>query len=242
MALPAGVGGARAVPRRAGVSNPCICKHPCVVHGESPTTTVHAPVRRAIALPSIAIALAALALPTHTAAAASGSGAGPRVHARQARACTGANLWPTSTNTARIQSATLCLIDRVRLAHGLRALRANRRLRAVAMSQVRSMVRLNYFADVRPSGLTPLALILASSYGRGARSVSAAQSVGWGTQTLATPAQMVAGWLRSPPHRAIILTRKFRDAGIGAIAAAPAMVAQGQAGATYALEVARQQR
>lgn len=141
-----------------------------------------------------------------------------------------------------IQSATLCLIDRVRVAHGLRPLRANRRLRAVAMSQVRSMVRLDYFADDRPSGLTPMALILASRYGKGARSVSAAQNVGWGTETLATPAQMVAGWLRSPPHRAIILTGEFRDAGIGAIAAAPARVAQGQAGATYALELARQWR
>jgi uncharacterized protein YkwD len=216
------------------------------VHGESPTTVVRAPTRRArtrraVALPPLAIALAVLALAAH-ATAAPGGGAGAHARAHRTGACAGANLLPTGTNTAQIQSATLCLIDRVRLAHGLRPLRANRRLRAVAMSQVRSMVRLNYFADDRPSGLTPLALILASSYGRGARSVSAAESVGWGTQTLATPAQMVAGWLRSPPHRAIILTGEFRDAGIGAIAAAPAGLAQGQAGATYALEVARQRR
>jgi uncharacterized protein YkwD len=212
------------------------------VHGESPTTVVHAPAWRAFALPSIAMALAALALPVHGVAAAFRRGAGTHARARQARACANEALQPTGANTARVQSATLCLIDRVRLSHGLRPLRANRRLRAVAMSQVRSMVRMNYFADDRPSGLTPLALIMASSYGRGARSVSAAQSVGWGTVTLATPAQMVAGWMRSPPHRAIILTGEFRDAGIGAIGAAPARVAQGQAGATYALELARRWR
>jgi uncharacterized protein YkwD len=146
---------------------------------------------------------------------------------------------PTPTNTATIDAATLCLIDQVRLANHLSALRANRQLQAVAMSQVRSMVRLDYFSDNRPSGATPLRLILATRYGQNFPSVSTAENIGWGTQVEATPAQMVAGWMQSPPHREAILTGEFRELGIAAAAAAPATLAQGQRGATYALELAR---
>jgi len=101
------------------------------------------------------------------------------------------------------------------------------------------MVRLNYFAHVRPSGTTPAALVSATSYGQHAKSLSIAENIGWGTGPEATPAQMVAGWLRSPAHREIILTGEFRDVGVGATAAAPPSLAEGQAGATYALELAR---
>jgi len=118
-------------------------------------------------------------------------------------------------------------------------LNANRELQAVAVSQVKAMVRLNYFAHVRPSGTTPAALVSATSYGQHAKSLSIAENIGWGTGPEATPAQMVAGWLRSPAHREIILTGEFRDVGVGATAAAPPSLAEGQAGATYALELAR---
>jgi uncharacterized protein YkwD len=194
-------------------------------------SSTRAGVTRAIAL--LALALGALTLFADAAPAA-------RTRARAtADACAWANLRPTRTNAAKVDAATLCLIDRTRVAHGLAALRANRQLQAVAVSQVTSMVRLDYFADDRPSGATPLALILQTSYGRHARSVSAAENIGWGTGGRATPAQMVAGWLRSAAHRAAILTGEFSEAGVGTTAAAPSRLAQGRAGATYALELAR---
>src|ERR1700687_3042894 len=79
-------------------------------------------------------------------------------------ACGGADLLPTSANTATVSAATLCLIDRVRAAHHLRALRANRELQAVAARQARDMVRADYFADNPPSGLSLLARVSASRY------------------------------------------------------------------------------
>lgn len=154
-------------------------------------------------------------------------------------ACTKANLQPNRTNAATIDAATLCLVDEARVAHGLRPLKTNRELQAVAVSQVKTMVHLDYFADVRPSGTTPAALISATSYGRDARSLSTAENIGWGTGSDATPAQMVTAWLQSPPHREIILTGEYREAGVGATATAPSRLAEGQAGATYALELAR---
>ncbi len=161
-------------------------------------------------------------------------------HARaRARACSNASLMPTPTNTAAIDSATLCLIDRVRRADRLSPLRANRELQTVAVSQVREMVSLDYFSDVRPSGTTPGALIAGTPYGRHAGGLLIGENIGWATGTDATPAQMVTAWLESPPHRELILGPQFRDAGVGATAAAPALLAHGEAGATYALELAR---
>ena len=64
-----------------------------------------------------------------------------------------------------------------------------------------------------------------------------AENIGWGTKRAATPAQMVAAWLQSPPHREVIFATEFHEAGVGATAAVPSLLAQGEPGATYALEL-----
>ncbi len=153
--------------------------------------------------------------------------------------CEGAYVYPNPANAATIDAATLCLIDHARTAHGLRPLKTNRELQAVAVSQVKTMVRLDYFADNRPSGTTPAALIAATPYGEHARGLSIGENIGWGTGGYATPAQMVTAWLQSPPHRKIILTGEYSDAGVGVTPAAPSHLAGGQTGATYALELAK---
>jgi uncharacterized protein YkwD len=150
--------------------------------------------------------------------------------------CRGADLAPTASDSRAIGAATLCLVDRLRAAWRLAPLRANSALRAVAASQVRNMVRLDYFADVRPSGQTPLSLVAATNYRAHASSVSVAQNIAWGTGPLATPARIVAAWMASPPHRRLILTGSFRDAGVAATPAVPWRLGRGSYGATYAIE------
>jgi uncharacterized protein YkwD len=152
--------------------------------------------------------------------------------------CQGASLSPNAANSASVDAATLCLIDEVRIAHRLHPLRSNSELRTLASSQVRNMVSLNYFADDRPPGLTPMSLIAATRYPARATSVSIGQNIGWGTGPYATPASMVAAWMASPEHRRIILTRQYRDAGVGMTPAVPPLVGQNLVGATYAIEFA----
>jgi uncharacterized protein YkwD len=151
--------------------------------------------------------------------------------------CPGADLSPSAVDAADVDAATLCLVDRVRTAHHLRPLRSNRELQAVAARQVNCIVRWNYFADECPSGQTAAALIAATHYGAHAVRLSTGQNLGWGTGLYATPAQMVAAWMASPAHRAIILTRTFNDAGVGVTPAVPS-VGGGEPGATYAIEFA----
>jgi uncharacterized protein YkwD len=182
-------------------------------------------VRRVYAVLAGAALCCSAALPTASLAPA----------ALQVQACAGAGLRPSAVNLAAVDAATLCLINRVRSTHHLRALRANRELGRVAGSQVGVMVRMDYFADVRPTGQTPLALVVASHYPAHAPRVSVGQNIAWGTGPYATPAEIVAAWMASPPHRAIVLDGEYRDAGVAATPATPSVIGAGRRGATYAI-------
>jgi uncharacterized protein YkwD len=154
----------------------------------------------------------------------------------KSRSCADANLVPNHTNMAAIDASTLCLIDQIRTAYRLRALRSNRELQGVASTQVSDMVHWDYFADNRPPNETPATLIEATRYGAHATSLATGQNIAWGTGAYATPAHVVSEWMASPPHREIILTAYFRDAGVSATAAVPSVVENGVVGATYAVE------
>ena len=150
--------------------------------------------------------------------------------------CRNANLRPTRSNLAAVDAAVVCLIDRTRYAAHLRALHPNRSLQHVARGQSLEMVLGDYFGDDSRSGQTPLQRITATRYLTHAATASTAQNIGWGTGPEATPREMLAAWMESPPHRQIILTGEYRDIGVGIAPAAPAALAHGESGATYTVE------
>jgi uncharacterized protein YkwD len=150
--------------------------------------------------------------------------------------CRGASLRPTAANAAAVEHATLCLVDQIRQANHLQTLRSNGQLLGVAASQVSTMVSWNYFADVRPSGQTPLSLVVVTRYPVHAANIAVGQNIAWGTGPYSTPGHIVTEWMRSPPHRAIILTGEYRDAGVAVTPALPGVVRAGHSGATYAME------
>ena len=150
--------------------------------------------------------------------------------------CAKAGLVPNGRNGAAVDAATLCLIDRIRARHGLHRLRANTQLHAVAASQVASMLRWNYFADIRPSGQTPLALVAVTPYRGHTSGISVGQNIAWSSGGSGTPAHIVAEWMASPPHRRIILSGEYRDAGVAVTPALPSVLHRGRTGAVYAVE------
>jgi uncharacterized protein YkwD len=177
---------------------------------------------------AVLAAVPLLCLSTAGAATASASAPG--------RGCAGAALSPSPGNAASVEVATLCLVNQVRAAHRLHALHANGELRMLATSQVDAMVRWDYFADNRPPGVTPMALIASTRYPAHTKSLAIGQNIGWGTGEYATPISMVAAWMASPPHRKIILTSGYREAGAGVTATVPSFLEAEFPGATYALE------
>jgi uncharacterized protein YkwD len=197
----------------------------------------------------VATALVVFVGPAHARATSTPVANAPRASARTAastksppstrsRSCANANLVPTATNAKAIAAATLCLIDHVRAAYRLGPVHANSELQGVATAQVNDMVSRNYFADNRPPAQTPAALIEATHYPAHSARLSTGQNIGWGTGPYATPAQMVAAWMASPPHREIMLLREYREAGVGVAAAVPSVLGQALPGATYAIEFA----
>lgn len=161
---------------------------------------------------------------------------GARTHNRPPgrwHSCAHAGLMPTATNVALVRSATFCLINRERIAHGERPLRPNRRLRAVAQAHTQSMAFGDYFQHLGPGGSSPLARIRAAGYVSSRNGFEVGENIAWGTLSLATPRAIVAGWMHSPGHRANILDPRYRDTGIGVSAHAPAALSHGQAGAIY---------
>jgi uncharacterized protein YkwD len=153
-----------------------------------------------------------------------------------AASCPNANLRPNGSNAAAIDAATLCLVDQIRRSYRLRPLRANPELGTVAASQVSSMVHRNYFADVRPTGQTPMALVGTTRYKSHAAVISVGQNIAWGSGGLASPARIVAAWMASPPHRAIMLSGEYHDAGAAVAPELPSVLHAGRRGAVYAIE------
>jgi uncharacterized protein YkwD len=152
--------------------------------------------------------------------------------------CAGEDSSPNGHNDALIDSATLCLMNEIRAARHLPALRFSASLRRIASGQARDMVRGHYFGDQSISGQSPLSRILASSYvaHQAKLHLHAAQNIGWGTGHTATPAGIVKAWMESPPHRAIILTASYRDAGVGVSPSVPSGFSGQWHGGTYAAE------
>jgi uncharacterized protein YkwD len=183
-----------------------------------------------------ACACASLLALLGTGAAASASAATPP--------CAGAHVTPNAGNAALVDSATLCLMNELRVAHGLRALHVNGTLASIATGQAGDMVRGDYFGDDSLSGASPLSRIKASGYSLPASHVRllTAQNIGWGTGPNATPAGIVKAWMLSPPHRQIILTAAYRDVGVGVAPTVPSQLRSRWLGATYAVEFGARER
>jgi uncharacterized protein YkwD len=164
-----------------------------------------------------------------------GWGANP---AFASRPCRNGDLLPTAGSVARVQSATLCLVNRERARHGERPLIADRRLTAAARGHSADMVARHYFDHVSPDGQTPLDRILASGFLPPGHGYEVGENIAWGTGRLATPRQTVRAWMRSPGHRANILNRDFRYTGMGVAPGSPVETLRYQQGGVYTQDFA----
>jgi uncharacterized protein YkwD len=148
--------------------------------------------------------------------------------------CADGDLTPDPTNLARVNAATLCLVNQIRGQHGLGELTINAKLQAAAQRHTDDMVAQSYFAHVGPAGDDPLSRMTDAGYvSDSTPSYSLGENIAWGTLTLSTPASIVNAWVNSPEHLANILDAAYRDTGMAASSSAPPTLAQGQQGSVY---------
>ncbi len=135
--------------------------------------------------------------------------------------CEGADSQAGEVSYSELGRASLCLVNRERRGRGLVALRANRRLALAARRHASDMVRYSYFAHNSRSGVRFTSRIVRTGYARGAANWRVGENLAWGAGGGSTPRSIVRGWMNSPPHRANILNRRFRDLGMGVAPGVP---------------------
>ncbi|MGA8354261.1 MAG: CAP domain-containing protein [Solirubrobacteraceae bacterium] len=171
---------------------------------------------------------------SHGAHKRSHTGAARRRAARAALQCDGADLIPSQENLAVVRSATVCLVNRERAAHGERPLIVNGRLNRAAQGHTEEMITQDYFSHYSPAGDTPGSRIRAAGYIYSSDlGYEIGENIAWGTRYLSTPRAIVEAWMASPAHRENILDARYRETGMGVVAAVPASDGHGQPGATY---------
>jgi uncharacterized protein YkwD len=136
--------------------------------------------------------------------------------------------------------ATLCLLNVERRHHHQGRLRSNHKLAVAGRRHARDMVQNDYFSHDAPSGQSFVERIKATRYVPSASAWSLGENLAWGKRSRATPRQIVRAWMASAPHRANILSARFREIGIAVVPGAP-VAGVGDA-ATYAIEFGRVRR
>ena len=116
-----------------------------------------------------------------------------------------------------LEAAVVREMNRVRAAHGLRPLRAAPALRSAARSHSRSMLVDGFFGHDSADGTDFSDRIRGYYSSRGWKtwSVGEALLASQGQQAV-DAVEIVEAWLGSPPHRELVLSPMWHDAGIGA--------------------------
>jgi uncharacterized protein YkwD len=138
-----------------------------------------------------------------------------------ASACAGASATPPQLSGAQAQRVVICLINKKRAHFHARKLHANHLLAQAAAEHSGSMNQLNYFAHDSSSDGSPVSRITATGYMSGASSWMVGENLSWGTDHLSSPKGTVAVWMASPEHRTVMLSRSFREIGIGFVPGSP---------------------
>lgn len=167
--------------------------------------------RRPTARNSLTATLLALVILAATALAVSPVGSLPNAAGAEGRVhCSHTGARPARVSLRELRISTRCLFNRVRERRGLRTLGVNRKLRRVATGHSLAMVKRRFFAH----GSTG-ARISRSGYLASARSWAYGEVIAYGCHRDGSARFVFRRWMRSPTHRAIILTPRFRELGVG---------------------------
>lgn len=110
----------------------------------------------------------------------------------------------------------MATLNSFRRARGLPAFRSSPRLRAAAVRHSSEMARYGYFEHASPNGAAFWRRIAAYYRQAGFRRWSVGENLEYGQPGLEA-LEVLQDWLASPAHRANVLSRRFRDAGIGVV-------------------------
>jgi len=114
------------------------------------------------------------------------------------------------------EKRVVALINKIRVNHGLAKLAVRPSLVRGARSHSTEMGALKYFDHDSYSGESFARRLIRHGYDRAGYSFwKVGEDIAWGSGLYATPEVIVDGWMHSYMHRVVILTKTFRNIGIG---------------------------
>jgi uncharacterized protein YkwD len=141
------------------------------------------------------------------------------VDARQAR-CENRNV-PFETAPKAARSALICELRRVHTRRHLPRLRRDERLAKAARRHAADMVRRKYFSHYSPNGDSVADRARRTGYIKSSCSWEVGEVLAWGVAGRSTAAATVRAWMNSPEHRHILVSSRYSDLGLGAVAGTP---------------------
>jgi uncharacterized protein YkwD len=158
----------------------------------------------------------------------------PSIAAAQGTGCSFTRSAASAEPEPNVRSALRCLVNVERARHGLPTLHSSARLNVAADQFSADMVARSYFAHVTPDGRSVTDRVRAAGYLGGSNDWALGEDIGWGTGSASSPASIFRAFMNSPPHRRVILSREFREIGVGV---APGVPVAGQgSGSTFVLD------
>jgi uncharacterized protein YkwD len=129
--------------------------------------------------------------------------------------------------TPDLARALVAEVNRTRRARGLRPLRISNLLANAGSAHARALAEAGKFTHAWPTTGSLYPSWIRRFYpSRGYRSWKAGENLLWASPGM-TPASAVQQWLDSPAHRRVLLSRSWRELGIGVVAATAAPGAYG---------------
>jgi uncharacterized protein YkwD len=120
-----------------------------------------------------------------------------------------------------VRDALLCEIGRVRARHDVRRLRGDAQLDLAATRHAVDMVERRYFSHVSPGGGDLADRAQRAGYALRGCSWRVGEVLAWGVGPRATAAGTVRAWRKSPAHRRILVSDRYRELGVGLQAGTP---------------------
>ena len=122
----------------------------------------------------------------------------------------------SETSLQTLNRQVLASVNRFRAAHGLAALHESRALDRSARRHSLEMGRLGYFGHSSADGLQFWQRIRHFYRANGYSYWSVGENLAWASPSLGAGGAMKL-WISSPPHRANLLSRRWRQMGISAV-------------------------
>ena len=136
-------------------------------------------------------------------------------------ACAGTEMLPTVDTLPLVATATVCLLNEERAARGLSPVQENAALTKASLAYSQRLVAESFFAHEAPDGTDVVDRLTASGYIRPASGWEVGENLAWAQGVLASPRNVVSAWMNSPGHKANVLTRSYREIGIGIVLGTP---------------------